>query len=149
MKWWRLRPYRMNLITWLGKFLTSIFGAPETNRTPDLLSTKQLLYQLSYKGIYLITAQRESSLRCGMVRLEGLEPSRTRRQILSLLRLPITPQSHSTCYYCSIILSTLSRSSTIFSKYSLIPRATAQTVSISTLSVVLTSKLSSYRLIKI
>ena len=51
MKWWRLRPYRMNSITWLGKFLTSVFGAPETNRTPDLLSTKQLLYQLSYKGI--------------------------------------------------------------------------------------------------
>ena len=29
-----------------------------------------------------------------LVRLAGLEPARTRREILSLLRLPITPQSH-------------------------------------------------------
>jgi len=27
-----------------------LYGAPTTNRTPDILITKQVLYQLSYKG---------------------------------------------------------------------------------------------------
>ena len=29
-------------------------GAPTTNRTPDLLLTRQLLYRLSYKGVFLV-----------------------------------------------------------------------------------------------
>ena len=30
------------------------YGAPTTNRTPDLMITNQLLYHLSYKGLFLV-----------------------------------------------------------------------------------------------
>ena len=37
----------------------------------------------------------KSSLQSRMVRVKGLEPHRRRRQILSLVRLPISPHPHS------------------------------------------------------
>ena len=52
------------------------YGAPTMIRTPDLLITNQLLYQLSYKG--------------NLVDGVGLEPTMPlRRKIYSLLGLPI------------------------------------------------------------
>ena len=57
-----------------------VYGAGEEARTLDIFLGKEVLYQLSYTRM--------------VVRLAGLEPARTRREILSLLRLPITPQSH-------------------------------------------------------
>ena len=39
-----------------------------------------------------------------LVRLTGLEPVRIKRQILSLLWLPITPQSHNPCLDSNLVL---------------------------------------------
>ena len=44
---------------------------------------------LKYRFIQKLTSKGQFKL---MVRLEGLEPPRTGRQILSLVRLPIPPQ---------------------------------------------------------
>ena len=54
-------------------------------RTPDTRLRRALLYPAELcTHIIDIT----------MVRVEGLEPPRTRRQILSLVRLPIPPHPH-------------------------------------------------------
>ena len=36
-----------------GLIFQSLFGAPAENRTPDTLIKSQVLYQLSYRGMYI------------------------------------------------------------------------------------------------
>ena len=69
----------------------------------ELIPQLFVTYNLSHYTPYV----RESSL----VRLTGLEPVRTRRQILSLLWLPITPQSQ--IYHTIIHSQSLSNSVTL------------------------------------
>ena len=62
-------------------FRHRIFGAAERIRTPDLLITNQLLYQLSYNSMSRaagITAQNyevEGCARLGVERMTGIEPA--------------------------------------------------------------------------
>ena len=54
------------LISWGGDLqalISANYGAPTTIRTPDLLITNQLLYQLSYKGIFLVQFISENFLK--------------------------------------------------------------------------------------
>ena len=83
-------------------------------RTPDTRLRRALLYPAELCTHIVISLERETRFELAtstlarwrsttellplimfyMVRVEGLEPPRTRRQILSLVRLPIPPHPH-------------------------------------------------------
>ena len=81
-------------------------GVSEGIRTPDTRLRRPVLYptelqtqlerKTGFEPATLALARRCSTTEPlpHMVRLEGLEPPRARRQILSLVRLPIPPQPH-------------------------------------------------------
>ena len=80
-------------------------GVPEGSRTPDTRLRRAVLYPAELQA-HNWSGRRDSNPRPSpwqgdalplshfrvVVRLEGLEPPRTGRQILSLVRLPIPPQ---------------------------------------------------------
>ena len=82
-------------------------GVPEGSRTPDTRLRRAVLYPAELQA-HNWSGRRDSNPRPSpwqgdalplshfrvVVRLEGLEPPRTGRQILSLVRLPIPPQPH-------------------------------------------------------
>ena len=82
------RPLELRLGGDLQALISANYGAPTTIRTPDLLITNQLLYQLSYKGKTLV--ETDLDLRGSIMRPTKLEgwccvhrprqatPSRTR-----------------------------------------------------------------------
>ena len=82
-------------------------GVPEGSRTPDTRLRRAVLYPAELQA-HNWSGRRDSNPRPSpwqgdalplshfrvVVRLEGLEPPRTGRQILSLVRLPIPPHPH-------------------------------------------------------
>ena len=97
-RWMRFSSARI----WLFIFVSSLYfyyGASRRTRTPDLLITNQLHYQLCYTGILWSVPPSTVFPIChsrkGVVLQTGLEPVRFLRQgILSPWCLPIPPLEH-------------------------------------------------------